>query len=96
VPNPGCLFIGHGPKTFPVTWLTGNQIIHYFFSLKIHLIRRKVTWITYNPRYCRSMILEKDIEISYDPSDDAMVVKMYHFDVGMDERSDLFAEFKHY
>jgi hypothetical protein len=42
------------------------------------------------------MILEKDIEISYDPSDDAMVVKMYHIDVGMDERSDLFAEFKHY
>jgi hypothetical protein len=28
VPNPGCLFIGHGPKTFPVTWLTGNQIIN--------------------------------------------------------------------
>jgi hypothetical protein len=27
VPNPGCLFISHGPKTFPVTWLTGNQII---------------------------------------------------------------------
>jgi hypothetical protein len=25
VPNPGCLFIGHGPKTLPVTWLTGNQ-----------------------------------------------------------------------
>jgi hypothetical protein len=29
VPNPGCLFIGHGPKTFPVTWLTGNHIINF-------------------------------------------------------------------
>jgi hypothetical protein len=29
VPNPGCLFIGHGPKTLPVTWLTGNQIINF-------------------------------------------------------------------
>jgi hypothetical protein len=25
----GCLFIGHGPKTFPVTWLTGNQIVNF-------------------------------------------------------------------
>jgi type VI secretion system protein VasG len=39
-------------------------------------------------------MLEKDIELSYDPSDNAMVVKIYHFDVGMDERSELFAEFK--
>jgi hypothetical protein len=29
VPNPGCLFIGHGPKTLPVTWLTGNQIVNF-------------------------------------------------------------------
>jgi hypothetical protein len=26
VPNPGCLFIGHGPKTLPVTWLTRSLI----------------------------------------------------------------------
>jgi hypothetical protein len=29
VPNPGCLFIGHGAKTLPVTWLTGNQIVNF-------------------------------------------------------------------
>jgi hypothetical protein len=32
VPNPGCLFIGHGPKTFPVTWLTGNQIVNFLIK----------------------------------------------------------------
>jgi hypothetical protein len=32
VPNPGCLFIDHGPKTFPVTWLTGNQIINFLIK----------------------------------------------------------------
>jgi hypothetical protein len=31
VPNPGCLFIGHGPKTLPVTWLIGNQIINFSY-----------------------------------------------------------------
>jgi hypothetical protein len=32
VPNLGCLFIGHGPKTLPVTWLTGNQIVIFLIK----------------------------------------------------------------
>jgi hypothetical protein len=49
VPNPGCLFIGHGPKTLPVTWLTGNQIINFSHIKNTHdEVRCKVTWITYN------------------------------------------------
>jgi hypothetical protein len=27
--NRRILFIGHGPKTLPVTWLTGNQMINF-------------------------------------------------------------------
>jgi hypothetical protein len=49
VPNPGCLFIGHGPKTFPpVTWLTGNQII--IFLNKNSPDQAEEGYITYNPK----------------------------------------------
>jgi hypothetical protein len=56
VPNPGCLFIGHGAKTSRL--LGSPETRSLIFLINIHLIRRKVTWITYNPGKAHRHVFE--------------------------------------